>query len=146
MAVSRRRFLDWLLGLGGLAWLAGIIYPTVRYLSPLPGSGPGGPTTLTAEEVQKVEKERFCILRAGDRRVMVFRDADDELRALDAKCTHEGCTVTYVPAESVIACACHNARFDIDGRVISGPPPRPLPQHDVHQDDAGNVIVQVRRA
>jgi len=26
----------------------------------------------------------------------------------------------------VIWCACHNGRFDLDGRVLSGPPPRPL--------------------
>jgi len=47
------------------------------------------------------------------------------LRATSAKCTHEGCTVRYKADESIIWCACHNGRFDLDGRVLSGPPRAP---------------------
>ena len=32
----------------------------------------------------------------------------------------------YKQDESIIWCACHNGRFDLDGRVLSGPPPRAL--------------------
>jgi len=34
--------------------------------------------------------------------------------------------VQYVAGDSVILCACHNGKYDLDGRVLSGPPPRPL--------------------
>jgi Rieske Fe-S protein len=30
-----------------------------------------------------------------------------------------------------IACPCHAGFFDVTGRVVSGPPPRPLPEHGV---------------
>jgi len=60
---------------------------------------------------------------------------------LDAKCTHEGCTVQYVPGEDVVWCACHNARFATDGRVLSGPPPKPLPSYDVRRDEDGTIVV-----
>jgi Rieske Fe-S protein len=34
--------------------------------------------------------------------------------------------VGYQPDLGCIRCACHEGRFDLDGRVLSGPPPAPL--------------------
>jgi Rieske Fe-S protein len=51
-----------------------------------------------------------------------------------------------VPGESVIWCACHNARFDLDGRVISGPPPRPLASYAIHEDADGDIFVDAEKA
>ena len=42
------------------------------------------------------------------------------------------CTVQYDQEASVIWCACHNGKFDLNGRVISGPPPRPLEPYQVN--------------
>ena len=122
---TRRSFLNWLLGAGVLGWMGSLLYPVVRYLRPLGDTGAGGPVKLTAEEVAKLGKSHFVIARSGTRKVIVF-EAAGQLHALDAKCTHEGCTVQFVPGDSVIWCACHNGKFDLDGRVLSGPPPRPL--------------------
>jgi nitrite reductase/ring-hydroxylating ferredoxin subunit len=49
-----------------------------------------------------------------------------EYMVLDATCSHLGCNVHWKQEESLFACPCHNGQFDRDGRVISGPPPRPL--------------------
>jgi len=68
-------------------------------------------------------------------------DPQRRLRACEARCTHEGCTVQYVPGESVVWCACHNGRFDLDGRVLSGPPPRPLARWVAQRDPDGSVSV-----
>jgi cytochrome b6-f complex iron-sulfur subunit len=124
IALQRRSFLNLILGVGVVGWVASLLYPVLRYLKPLSETA-SGPVKLTPEEVAKVEKEHFCIARSGTRKVIVF-NSGGELRALDAKCTHEGCTVQYVPGDSVILCACHNGKYDVDGRVLSGPPPRPL--------------------
>ena len=43
-----------------------------------------------------------------------------------ATCTHFDCTVNYVEDENRIFCACHEGYFDLDGRVVDGPPPEPL--------------------
>ena len=143
---TRRSFLDILLGVSGVASLASVLYPVLRHLKPLPRAGPVGPTRLTRDEVTKLEKEHFVIVPVSGKRVLVLQNAAQQLLALDAKCTHEGCTVQYLAGESVIWCACHNARFDLDGRVLAGPPPRPLPKYTAErQEDGGILIVAERR-
>ncbi len=57
-----------------------------------------GPLKLTPAELAKLEAEHFIIARQGTRKVIVF-DSNGEIRALDAKCTHEGCTVQFVQAD-----------------------------------------------
>ena len=138
---TRRSFLDLVLGAAGLGWLGTVIYPLVRYLKPLPRSGPAGPIRLTRNEQTALERNQFVILADQGKRILVLRDHEQKYRALSAKCTHEGCTVQYVPGESVIWCACHNGRFDLDGRVISGPPPRPLPQYVAEEDEEGLKVI-----
>src|SRR5439155_5781542 len=126
---TRRSFLDLLLGASGVAWLGSILYPVIRYLKPLPRAGGVGPTRLTREELAKLEKDHFVIVPVSGKRVLVLQNAALEILAVDAKCTHEGCTVQYLPGESVIWCACHNARFGLDSRDLSGQPTRPLPKY-----------------
>lgn len=145
-APTRRRFLDLLLGASLVAWAASVLYPVIRFLKPLPQAGPSGPTRLTRAEVDKLERAGFVIVPVGSKRAIVFQDAQAKVRALNAKCTHEGCTVQYVAGESVIWCACHNGRFDLDGRVLAGPPPRPLARYNVQRDNDGNVTLSVEPA
>jgi len=138
---TRRSVLDLLLGTTLLGALAAAVYPILRYLKPLPATGPGGPVRLTRAEVDALETKRFVIVPAAGTRILVFRDQGHQLRAFDARCTHEGCTVQYVAAQGDIWCACHNGRFNLDGRVISGPPPKPLPRYGIREDAQGNVLV-----
>ncbi len=141
--LSRRSILNLLLKVGVVGWLASVLYPVVRYLTPLPLVGPGGPVRLTRSEVTKLERDKFAIVPVGRRRVLVLEDSEGELRALDAKCTHEGCTVRYVPRDELIWCACHNGRFDLRGRVLAGPPPRPLATYPIQRDEDGAIKVSV---
>ena len=62
---------------------------------------------------------------------IVVRLATGELRAFSAVCTHLSCTVQYRSDLSQIWCACHNGHYDLNGRNVSGPPPRPLEPYDV---------------
>jgi cytochrome b6-f complex iron-sulfur subunit len=141
---SRRGLLDFLLKVSVVGWLGSVLYPVVSYLRPLSSSGPAGPVVLTRSEVAEVERKKFAIVPAGPKRVLVLEDADGEIHALDARCTHEGCTVRYVPGEAVISCACHDARFDLQGRVLAGPPPRPLATHPAWRDGDGSIVVDVK--
>jgi cytochrome b6-f complex iron-sulfur subunit len=143
---SRRSVLDFLLRLGIVGWLASVLYPVISYLRPLPSAGTAGPVRLTRGETTKLERDKFAIVPVGARRLLVFEDPTGEVRALDAKCTHEGCTVQYVPGESLIWCACHNGRFDLRGRVLAGPPPRPLAEHTVQHEPDGTIVVVVAKA
>ena len=130
-----------MLGASVLAWLGSILYPVLRYLRPLPSAGPSGPTRLTREETAKLEKDRFVIVPVSGRRVLVFQNAAQEILALDAKCTHEGCTVQYLFRDRIIWCACHDGRFDLDGRVLSGPPPQPLPKYATERLEDGGILI-----
>ena len=67
---------------------------------------------------------------------------------MSATCTHlpAPCSIATICAR--VWCACHNGIYDLNGRNISGPPPRPLEGFDVHvrgdeifvrQPEAGGV-------
>jgi Rieske Fe-S protein len=138
---SRRTLLNVVLGTGLVGWLATAFYPVLRYLSPLRESGSTDEAELDAKAKQEVAAAGFAIVPFGAERVLVLRDRQGRLRAVSAKCTHEGCTVQYKADEALIWCACHNGRFDLDGRVLSGPPPRPLAQFRASGDLETRVLI-----
>ena len=47
---------------------------------------------------------------------------NDALAALNARCTHEGCTIDWKPDQGAFVCPCHGGRFDRNGNVLQGPP------------------------
>lgn len=61
--------------------------------------------------------------------------------ALSAVCTHLGCITRFRSDENVIACPCHGSRFDVEGNVVHGPAPRPLPWLEVRPDPSGILVV-----
>ena len=142
---SRRRFIDLLLGASALGWIASVAYPVIRYLKPLPQTGPTGPTHLTREEAAKLEQNKFVIVPVSGQRVIVLQ-SQDQLFAFGAKCTHEGCTITFLPGQSVMWCPCHDGRFDMNGRVLSGPPPQPLTKYIAKRQPDGNIIISEQHA
>jgi len=143
---TRRQFLDLVLGTATAGTIVSVLYPIIRYLTPLPASGPAGPVQLSDGDVEKLRQAKFVIVPVGGKRVLVLRDGKGALHAFDARCTHEGCTVQFLARESAIWCACHNARFNLDGKVIAGPPPRPLSVYNVSEDASGAITVVGQKA
>lgn len=70
---------------------------------------------------------------------IVYRQ-NGELIALSAVCTHLGCTVSYLEDEQIFRCPCHGGEYDLDGSVLDGPPPRPLPRLNVKIKD-GKILL-----
>jgi Rieske Fe-S protein len=58
--------------------------------------------------------------------VFVLRKSQTEVVAFSNVCTHLGCRVNWQANKNQYICPCHDGHFDIDGKVVSGPPPRPL--------------------
>jgi cytochrome b6-f complex iron-sulfur subunit len=58
--------------------------------------------------------------------------------ALSVTCTHQGCTVAYNPGRDELICPCHGGTYDINGNVVSGPPPSALRKYTVTQ--SGNIL------
>lgn len=74
---------------------------------------------------------------------VVFLTASEsgEVRALSATCTHLGCRVAWNGAADRFECPCHKGAYDRDGRVVSGPPPAPLPAVAVRVDLAADEVL-----
>jgi Rieske Fe-S protein len=136
---GRRRFINTLLGGAIIGWLAAMVYPLIRYLIP-PKAAEANPTTLKIAQEASMAPGSAVMFRYGRKPGILIRTPDGQFAAFNAVCTHLDCTVQFKPDESVIWCACHNGRYDLTGRNISGPPPRPLTPFEVNILD-GEVYV-----
>jgi Rieske Fe-S protein len=124
--MSRRGMVDWLLGTSLGAFLLSVFYPIARYLVP-PAAAESSVASVTVPiKASDVKPNTGHIFKFGNRPAILVRTARGELRAFSAICTHLNCTVQYRPDLAHIWCACHNGHYDLNGRNIQGPPPRPL--------------------
>ncbi|OGX13674.1 MAG: hypothetical protein A2351_02470 [Omnitrophica bacterium RIFOXYB12_FULL_50_7] len=127
--MSRRDFLDWVIKGGILATLSGMLFPALAYLWPVMGHGP----KVDMEEVAALDEipvGGFKKVFLGGSALLLIRTAQ-EIKAFSAICTHLGCVVDWDGPKREIVCPCHAGVFDLEGRVVSGPPPRPLPTYPV---------------
>ena len=73
---------------------------------------------------------------------ILVRRTNGEFAAFSQKCTHLSCAVYYAPQKDRLECPCHEGYFSAaNGRVLQGPPPRPLPQ--VILEQRGDDLVAV---
>ncbi len=136
---GRRKFINLLLGGSAVGLLGSLIYPLTRFLVP-PKSLEANPTTLKVEVPKDFGPGKALMFKYGRKPGILIQTADGELKAFSAVCTHLDCTVQYKPEWGVIWCACHNGRYDLTGRNIAGPPPRPLTPFSVNVKD-GEIYV-----
>lgn len=137
---TRRRFVNWLLAASGTAVGAAVLYPVIRYLIP-PEAAEAANRQVTLDiEPGGLPPNSGRIFRFGSEPGIVIRTPSGELRAFSAVCTHLACTVQYRDDLSHIWCACHNGHYDLRGRNIKGPPPRPLPEYTLRVGD-GEIVV-----
>jgi cytochrome b6-f complex iron-sulfur subunit len=141
----RRRFVEILLGGGIIASVISFLYPVLRYLVPPPVADLGG-DEVVACRIGDLKPNSSKIFRFGTHPGLLLLTADEQYHALSAVCTHLGCTVQYRGDTHQIWCACHNGLYDLSGRNISGPPPRPLEELEVHVRGAEVVVTRKRSA
>ena len=139
-ALTRRRLvrLGWMtaicVAVGGQLW-----FLLKLFFAPLtPGEGRGQFTVGALEQfpvgsVTHVRQGRFLLIRQPT-----------GVLALSDECTHQKCTVDYLPERHVIFCPCHGAQFSVTGAVLAGPAPRPLERFATALQD-GHVIVDTTR-
>src|SRR5262249_2896518 len=53
-------------------------------------------------------------------------DRGTQFIAISSRCAHLGCPVRWVDAAERFICPCHGGVYDLLGRRVGGPPPRPL--------------------
>lgn len=142
-SVPRRRFVEVVLGSGFIATAVAFVYPVIRYLIP-PKVSDLGADSVVAGRVGELKPNTGKVFRFGSRPGLLVRGANGEYHALSAVCTHLGCTVQYREDLKRIWCACHNGMYDLNGKNVSGPPPRPLDEFEV-QVRGDEIFVRRRR-
>ncbi len=143
MAQERRTLIQWLLSGGFIASVVSFVYPAVRFMNP-PNLPDAAANEATVGKTQDFKLNTGKIVKFGSRPALLIRLGDTEWRAFSAICSHLNCTVQFQDSTRQIWCACHNGLYDLNGKVVSGPPPRPLEEYSVHV--RGEEIVLTKRA
>lgn len=138
--VKRRDFLKWAIaGLSALiagvfsAGSAGyILSPLFRKkeenwidIGPASGFEPGSPT-----KIEYIERRHDAWVTHEQRSsAWVYTPDGKEFSIFDPRCTHLGCPYRWNADKKQFVCPCHNGIFHVTGKVLSGPPPRPLDRY-----------------
>jgi len=127
---EKRSFLKFVMGGGLVALMASVFYPILAYLKP-PEQAEVEVKSVSGGKVGEIPPESGKIVKFGTKPVILIRTAGDEYRAFSATCTHLDCTVQFNKEIGMIWCACHNGKYDLTGRNVAGPPPKPLEPYKV---------------
>ena len=141
--LSRKRFVDWLLGTSVGGFLVAVLYPVTRYIVPPEVPESAATSVVLPMSVGDVPPNSGMIFKFGNRPGILVRTPSGEFRAFSARCTHLDCTVQFRDDLGHIWCACHNGHFDLSGRNIAGPPPEPLQAFDVNVR-GDQIVVSLR--
>ena len=124
-AVTRRRFLTITFAGGAALGMGALLAPLARYAYPI----------IKPEVYEKVlvaTRTQLAPLNEGVRfdyqeiPAQLIQLEDGEYAAYSLVCTHLGCIVKWEVRNADFHCPCHAGKFNPQGEVIAGPPPRPL--------------------
>jgi menaquinol-cytochrome c reductase iron-sulfur subunit len=139
-SMTRRRvFSVAVQGIGGLAGAA-IVLPAVGFaVAPIferederwEAVGPAGdftvdtyrPTVITIVPGIGETGKTTVYVRKGSKEL---GEDPNQFIAISTRCAHLGCPVRFVEAAGNFICPCHGGVYDFEGKVIGGPPVRPL--------------------
>jgi Rieske Fe-S protein len=141
----RRRWLLYSLRTAIASTLVAIFYPVIWFLRPRRSTVSGALEVVapfTVKDLPNVAGNPFdfagkpCLViltPEGIERLAAGEPlrAGEDVKAFNALCTHVDCTVRYRVDREDIFCSCHEGIYDLSGRNISGPPPRPLESYKV---------------
>jgi len=73
------------------------------------------------KELSALATDEAKVVKYEDHKLALYKDENNNLHALNSKCTHLGCCVSWNNSEKSWDCPCHGARFDCDGKILNGP-------------------------
>lgn len=146
--MNRRVFVAAAVGGVGMCYAAAIAYPVYRYIAnPIEkAAGVAAVTELTlrGSEFTTLPEGKAQMFKFGPKPALLIHHKEDNWVALEAVCSHLGCTVQYEEDKERIYCACHGGVYDATtGKNISGPPPKPLKPLVAKKTADGIVITRV---
>jgi cytochrome b6-f complex iron-sulfur subunit len=139
---SRRTFFaNVFLGFAGLLGAGTLAQRLFSFLSP--PAPPEREVEITAIALESIPDGGGVVVHLPAGNVAIERSGGT-VEAFSAVCTHLGCVIQWQPAhDQVWYCPCHHGRYGRDGRVLGGPPPRPLTPIAASVRD-GQVIVKLK--
>jgi cytochrome b6-f complex iron-sulfur subunit len=129
---DRRRALRRMAALAGAAALLEL--PLLSGCAPGSGDAPG---TVRLPLASLIPGKKTVVYVGGFAVELTRRD--DGVVGRSLLCTHQGCTVRWDEAANRYKCPCHHGEYDAEGKVLIGPPPRPLAAYPV--EIAGDTVV-----
>lgn len=133
----RRFFLTVMLGGIGAVLAAAAAWPVWQYLAPRKSEGEGQKVTIPRSQVPPGSAHFFSF---RGHPAVILQARANEFIALTAVCTHLGCIVKWLPEKNEFECPCHAGRFSPEGKVLGGPPPKPLESYPVSVQ-ADNLVI-----
>lgn len=126
----------WGLITGALAIPAGIylmLPPAMRKKSDWVEAGDIAQLKATAPEeiVFRRNRQDGWKITSEKTSAWVIKTAEDKVIAFAPQCTHLGCAYHWDEQRQNFLCPCHTSTFGLDGKVLSGPAPRPLDRYEV---------------
>ncbi|MEK6528403.1 MAG: ubiquinol-cytochrome c reductase iron-sulfur subunit [Nitrospirota bacterium] len=122
--MKRRSFLSLSLAILGSTALATLVYPLVRFLAPPEAKTLADKLSIKKDDILPGEAKK---IQFGNTPAIVINIYGKGYIALSQVCTHLGCLVEYDKEKKQLVCPCHAGVFNLEGHVVSGPPPKPLP-------------------
>ncbi len=125
--ITRREFTKFLVMSSGAICLGNGYFALQR----LRKRAAGAPPRVVVARVDEVPVGQVKLFRypTEDDPALLIRLEEDHFAAYLQRCTHLSCPVLYNAKKRRLDCPCHHGAFDAaTGRVLYGPPPRPLPK------------------
>ncbi|MEW6511925.1 MAG: Rieske (2Fe-2S) protein [Bacteroidota bacterium] len=140
---GRRDFLRRAIGFWALASVSSAMSLIVQFLTPRKAES-STRETLVVGTVGEVGVGSTKIVRFNKEPVALIHTPSGQFKAFSARCTHLGCVVQFQP-EPVphFGCNCHGSQFDMNGRNIAGPAPRPLSPFRVNVQGSSIYLTKV---
>lgn len=124
--ITRREFTKFL-GLTSVALVVGTCYATLRRLFLGAHAGDSVATHVADLKELPIGGYKQIHFPTADDPCILLRLDERRIVAYSQHCTHLSCPVHFEASSQRLLCPCHEAAFSAeDGRVLAGPPKRPL--------------------
>ncbi len=156
-AVSRRSFyIGAIYGIWGII-MAALGLPAMAYLFLPPKVKQennwveiGDVTKLAANEPVELTFRRNRVdgwkILSEKSTAWVVKRPDNQVVAFGPQCTHLGCAYHWEEGKNEFLCPCHSSLFSMDGKVVSGPAPRPLDRFETRIDGTKLLVGELRQS
>ena len=131
--MKRREFIQW----AGLSAIAS--YLPVALVACSSEASNSKEKAISVGTVAELESAGYLL--DEESKVMVVKNAEGELSAVNPTCTHRGCVVEWKADANALVCPCHNAKFAPDGKVLAKPATTDLPTYEVTTENDEILVI-----